>query len=58
MVTHPNVCRLHDLEDTVDGCFITMEHIAGEPLSARLVRRSARFSDSAAPRATATLFLG
>ncbi|HSR98849.1 MAG TPA: serine/threonine-protein kinase [Kofleriaceae bacterium] len=38
MVTHPNVCRLHDLEDTADGCFITMEHIAGEPLSARLAR--------------------
>jgi serine/threonine-protein kinase len=38
MVTHPNVCRLHDLEESGDGCFITMEHIAGEPLSARLAR--------------------
>jgi tetratricopeptide (TPR) repeat protein len=37
-VTHPNVCRLHDLENAQDGCFITMEYIAGEPLSARLAR--------------------
>jgi len=38
MVTHPNVCRLHDLVDGAGSCFITMEHVAGEPLSARLAR--------------------
>jgi len=38
LVTHPNVCRLHDLVDGDDGCFITMEYVAGESLSARLVR--------------------
>ncbi|HET9626301.1 MAG TPA: serine/threonine-protein kinase [Kofleriaceae bacterium] len=37
-VTHPNVCRLHDLVASPDGCFITMEYVAGEPLSARLAR--------------------
>jgi serine/threonine protein kinase len=37
-VTHPNVCRLHDLVDVPGACFITMEYIAGEPLSARLAR--------------------
>src|SRR5262249_60577860 len=38
MVTHPNVCRLHDLEEGDDGCFITMGHVAGAPLSAWLCR--------------------
>jgi serine/threonine protein kinase len=38
MVTHPNVCRLHDLVATPSSCFITMEYVAGEPLSARLAR--------------------
>jgi serine/threonine protein kinase len=38
MVTHPNVCRLHDLVETPGACFITMELIAGEALSARLAR--------------------
>jgi len=38
MVTHPNVCRLHDLEEKPDGCFITMEYVAGESLAARLER--------------------
>jgi tetratricopeptide (TPR) repeat protein len=38
MVTHPNVCRLHDLEERPDSCFITMEYIAGESLAARLAR--------------------
>jgi tetratricopeptide (TPR) repeat protein len=38
MVTHHNVCRLHDLEDAPQGCFITMEHVAGESLAARLAR--------------------
>jgi serine/threonine protein kinase len=37
-VSHPNVCRLHDLVASPDGCFITMEYIAGEPLSAHLAR--------------------
>lgn len=38
MVTHANVCRLHDLEDGPDGCFITMEYIEGDSLSTRLRR--------------------
>jgi predicted Ser/Thr protein kinase len=38
MVTHPNVCRLHDLIDAPGGCFITMEYVAGESLAALLER--------------------
>jgi hypothetical protein len=37
-VTHPNVCRLHDLVEVADTCFITMEYVAGESLLARLQR--------------------
>ena len=35
-ITHPNVCRLHDLDDGPDGCFITMEYVDGESLASRL----------------------
>ncbi len=38
LVTHPNVCRLHDLVDGDDGCFITMEYVAGESLAAMSAR--------------------
>ncbi|HEX4417039.1 MAG TPA: serine/threonine-protein kinase [Kofleriaceae bacterium] len=38
MVTHPNVCRLHDLVEASGACFITMELVAGEALSARIAR--------------------
>jgi serine/threonine-protein kinase len=37
-VTHPNVCRLYDLVEAPGASFITMEYIAGEPLSAQLTR--------------------
>jgi serine/threonine protein kinase len=37
-VTHPNVCRIYDLEE-VDGLWmIKMEHVDGETLAARLER--------------------
>jgi len=46
-VTHPNVCRIHDLSETVrlDGqplLFLTMERLRGEPLSVLLRRDGAR----------------
>jgi hypothetical protein len=37
-VTHPNVCRLHDVVADGDSWFITMEHVAGETLAERLRR--------------------
>ena len=39
-VTHPNVCRLHDLEESGDTCFITMELVDGESLAQRLRARA------------------
>jgi serine/threonine-protein kinase len=45
-VTHPNVCRVHDLVETEDAagrhiCFLTMEYVDGENL-ADLIRRFGR----------------
>jgi serine/threonine protein kinase len=44
MVTHPNVCRVHDLGEA-DGClFLSMEFIDGEDLSS-LLRRIGRLPE-------------
>ena len=45
-VTHGSVCRLHDLEESEDGTFITMEYIAGESLSRRLRREPMSLGDA------------
>jgi hypothetical protein len=37
-VTHPNVCRIHDAGRHGSLSFLTMELLAGEPLSARIRR--------------------
>jgi len=37
-ITHPNVCRLHDLGDWEGLRFITMEFVEGETLAARMAR--------------------
>nr|HEX4313397.1 serine/threonine-protein kinase [Kofleriaceae bacterium] len=39
-VTHPNVCRLHDLAEDGErgGWFVTMEYVAGESLASRIAR--------------------
>src|SRR5262245_4394195 len=37
-VTHPNVCRIYDLEQDAGHVFITMEYVAGESLADRLER--------------------
>ncbi len=41
LVTHPNVCRVHDLTDADGQTFITMEYIDGENLKS-LLRRIGR----------------
>jgi len=33
-VTHPNVCRVHDLQETAGHVFISMEYVDGENLAA------------------------
>lgn len=38
LVTHPNVCRIHDLEQADAELFVTMELIDGESVQARLER--------------------
>ena len=39
-VTHPNVCRVHDVGETDDGLlFLSMEYIEGEDLASLLARR-------------------
>jgi hypothetical protein len=48
-VTHPNVCRIHDLERSDDLWFVTMEHVDGESLAARLARGE-RFAPDAVRR--------
>jgi serine/threonine protein kinase len=40
-VTHPNVCRVYDLESGADGVFVTMELLEGETLGARIRRAGA-----------------
>jgi serine/threonine-protein kinase len=40
-VTHPNVCRVHDVGETGGLTFLTMEHVDGEDL-ASLLRRVGR----------------
>lgn len=42
-ITHPNVCRVHDLGVWQDRPFITMEYIDGEPLNL-LLRRIGRLA--------------
>jgi tetratricopeptide (TPR) repeat protein len=37
-VTHPNVCRVHDVVEDGDPAFITMEYVPGESLAGRLER--------------------
>jgi serine/threonine-protein kinase len=51
-VTHPNVCRIHDLGEHEGRVFITMELLSGETLAARL-RRGPLGTDSSAHRARA-----
>jgi hypothetical protein len=40
-VSHPNVCRIHDLVESDDLAFVTMEYVDGEDLSS-LLRRVGR----------------
>jgi len=46
-VTHPNVCRVHDLGADADGTlFLTMEFLIGETLAARLRRGPMTLAES------------
>ena len=38
-VTHKNVARVFDIDESEAGCFLTMELVEGESLGARLARR-------------------
>ncbi|MBA3501720.1 MAG: protein kinase, partial [Deltaproteobacteria bacterium] len=55
-IDHPNVVRVLDagLDPENHGCYLVMEHVAGETLSARL-RRDGRFSEAEARRLGAEL---
>jgi hypothetical protein len=46
-VSHPNVCRVHDLGESEHGQFISMEHVAGEDLGA-VLRRLGRLTEEKA----------
>ena len=46
-VTHPNVCRVHDVE--VSGAFCTMELLEGETLAARIHRGALSIAEAPAP---------
>jgi serine/threonine protein kinase len=41
-VSHPNVCRVHDLAPSVFGPILVMEHIAGQTLHTHIRRRKAQ----------------
>jgi protein kinase-like protein len=43
LIAHPNVCRIYDIVDWLDGCFVAMEYVEGEDL-ARLLRRIGRLT--------------
>lgn len=47
MVSHPNVCRVHDLAEADGRLFLTMEFIDGEDLSS-LIRRIGRLPEDKA----------
>jgi serine/threonine-protein kinase len=44
MVTHPNVCRVHDLGEAEGRLFVSMEYVDGEDLSS-LLRRIGRLPE-------------
>ncbi len=46
-VTHPNVCRVHDIGEANGQLYLTMELIDGEPLS-RVIKRLGRLPDERA----------
>jgi serine/threonine protein kinase len=35
---HPNICSIYEVGETGDHCFIAMQYVDGETLSARLER--------------------
>ncbi|MDZ4686914.1 MAG: serine/threonine-protein kinase [Planctomycetaceae bacterium] len=56
-ITHPHVCRVHDIEETADHLFLTMEYIDGENL-ATLLRRIGRIPDEKGLQIARELSLG
>lgn len=57
MVTHPNVCRVHDLGEAEGRIFLSMEFIDGEDL-AGLLRRVGRFPEDKGLEAARKLCAG
>ena len=49
-VSHPNVCRVHDLAPSPWGPILVMEHIAGQTLHTHIRRRPGRARDQPARR--------
>ena len=46
-ISHPNVCRVHDIGEIDDQLFLSMEYVDGEDLSSRLRRIGRLSSDEA-----------
>ncbi|MGE3175963.1 MAG: protein kinase [Vicinamibacterales bacterium] len=47
-ISHPNICQLYEIDESADGLVLSMELLAGEPLSARLARGPVPTADTAA----------
>jgi serine/threonine-protein kinase len=47
LISHPNVCRVHDIGDIDGQLFLTMEYINGQDLAARLRARGPLLEDEA-----------
>ena len=56
-VSHPNVCRVHDIGQADGQWFLSMEYVDGEDLSA-LLRRIGRFPNDRATEVARQLCLG
>jgi tetratricopeptide (TPR) repeat protein/TolB-like protein len=44
-LNHPNICTIHEVDESDDRVFLAMEHIDGESLSDRIARGPMKISD-------------
>ncbi len=56
-VTHPNVCRVYDVNETKDCVYISMEYIEGQTLT-QLIKKEKRLRIDEAVRLTKQLLVG
>jgi len=45
-ISHPNICQLYEVDESVDGVVLAMELLAGESLGARLARSALPAADA------------